>query len=324
VSSKKAPSSEPAPPPAAAPTSAVAPPASRWEQAQLSLLVFASVVSLAFYAGLPGRLPTDADYDKVAETIRSGFAAGDAVANAPEWAEKARQKVHGLRFIEPPDLLHADLSDVHRLWLIGLPDAPRSDATKVADQLGTQLTRDGEMQRFGELTLQRYVNPAFREPLYSFTQELGRAEVSIQLGPQHIDCSRNVDEFRCQRGGTVAREVREIDFAPYECVGANAVGRAELVVEYPSAVLGKELDVLAGVTGEMGWKHTPEYTAVKLTIDVDGQRLGVIDIPPGTVPPQKLTIDTSSLPSDAPHRVRFAVTSDNPKEREFCFDARSY
>jgi hypothetical protein len=139
-----------------------------------------------------------------------------------------------------------------------------------------------------------------------------------------MECSRNVDEHRCQRGGTVAREVREIDFAPHECVGANAVGRAELVVEYPQATLGKELDVLAGITGEMGWKHSPEYTAVKLTVDVDGSRLGTLDIPAGTVPPQTIKVDTSSLSSSEPHRVRFAITSDNPKEREFCFDARAY
>jgi hypothetical protein len=122
----------------------------------------------------------------------------------------------------------------------------------------------------------------------------------------------------------VAPEVREIDFAPYECVGANAVGRPELVVEWPDAPLGKELDVLAGVTGEMGWKHTPEYTPVRLTVDIDGTRAGEILIPPGTVPPQKLSIDTTNRDQHQPHRVRFAVTSDNPKEREFCFDARAY
>ena len=286
--------------------------------------MLAALGSLAFYATLPGRVPSDADYDHVAEAIRAAFAAGDAVAQAPEWAEKAREKVHGLRFIEPPDLTRTDLSDVRRLWLIELPDVPRSDAARVAERLATQLTRDGEPQRFGELTLQRFVNPAFREPLYAFTHELSRAEVSIQAGGQNVACARSGEEHRCPRGGAVARETREIDFAPHECVGANAVGRPELVIEYPEAILGKELRVLAGVTGEMGWKHTPEYTAVKLTVDIDGTQMGVIDIPPGTVPPQTLTVDTSSLPADQLHRVRFAVTSDNPKEREFCFDARSY
>ncbi len=286
--------------------------------------MLASIFSLWFYAHLPAAMPTDAEYQDAAKAVRAEFVEGDAVAVAPEWADKFRMVLHGYPFVAVPDLLHTDLSQVKRLWLLELPSLPRSNAEQTARALSGLLQPDGEPKRFGKLVLQRYTNANFLEPKFDFTRDLGRANVSIQFNGQRMDCPRDGEEHHCPRGPTISREWREIDFAPYRCIGANALGRPELVVEYPDALLGQRLEVLAGVTGEMGWKHSAEYTPVKLTVDVDGKRLGELVITPGTVPPQRMHVDTSSLDLQAMHDVRFAVTSDNPKEREFCFDARAY
>jgi hypothetical protein len=78
------------------------------------------------------------------------------------------------------------------------------------------------------------------------------------------------------------------------------------------------------VTGEMGWRHGPEYTPVTVAVSIDGQDSGRIEIPVGTVPLQKIELDTRTLDKTAPHEVRFSVVSASPKDREVCFDARAY
>jgi hypothetical protein len=174
------------------------------------------------------------------------------------------------------------------------------------------------------VVLKRYLNPGFHEPRFDFVRELGRAQVWIDLPGQRIDCPSDGTSHRCGRGPTVAREIREVEFAPHTCIGANPVGRGiPLVVDYPEAPLGKTLDVHAAVTGEMGWRHGEGRTPVTLDVAIDGQPQGQVEIAVGTVPLQSLTLDTSKFDPAQPHEVRFSVRTDNPKDREFCFDAVS-
>lgn len=296
--------------------------ATRWAWVELGLVVLAAVASLVFYATLPGRLPSDDDYAGVVQAIRAEVAVGDAVAVAPAWAERARSLLPGVDFIA--DLPTAELARVKRLWLVGLPSVPRSDASQVAQELARRLTVDGPARRFGKLTLQRFTNPSFHEPRFDFTRDVGRAQVYLEARGQRIPCPRDGQHHTCPRATTVQAEWREIDFAPYRCIGANPVGgNIPLDVDYPDALLGDSLTVSAAVTGEMGWRHGPGLTPVDLSVEIDGRLAGSIHIPVGTVPLQKLTIDTRALDHAQTHRVRFAVVTTNPQDREFCFDAQA-
>jgi hypothetical protein len=291
---------------------------------ELAAVGAAAIASLLFSFTLPGRLPSDDDYASVVTAIRAELAVGDAVTVAPAWAERARSLLPGVDFVSAPELHTADLTRVKRLWLIGLPAVPRSDAAQVAQDLAIRLTADAPARPFGKLTLQRFSNPAFHEPRFDFTRDIGRAQVYFETRGQRLSCTRDGEHHACPRGPTVQAEWREIDFAPYRCVGANPVGgNIPLVIEYPDALLGKSLQVMAAVTGEMGWRHGPGLTPVDLQIEIDGQPAGSVHIAVGTVPPQRISIDTQKLDPAQPHRVRFAVSTMNPQDREFCFDAQA-
>ncbi|MBS2028316.1 MAG: hypothetical protein JST54_10460 [Deltaproteobacteria bacterium] len=291
---------------------------------ELGLVVLAALGSLAYDLTLPGRLPHVRDQQAAADAILANVATGDAVAVLPTWAERVRGMVPGVPFISAPDLATADLSRVKRLWLVELPSLPRGEVPNREREATARLKEDGAVQSFGNVLLKRYVNPDFHEPLFDFTRDLGRAHVWIDLQGRQMDCTLDGTTHRCGRAGNVAHEVREIDFAPYDCVGANPVGHNyPLIVDYPEATLGSKLHVMAAVTGEMGWRHGEGRTPVDFTVDIDGQRMGEIHIPVGTVPPQRSEIDTSKLDPKIPHDVRFSVVTENPKDREFCFDASS-
>jgi len=291
---------------------------------ELAFVMAAALWGLWFHATLPGRVPTDADYRALAQAVRPSYAVGDFAAVLPEWAERARMFLPGVPFVAVPDLAHADLSRVRRLWVIEQPDLPRSDVARARAALAAALRADGPPRKFGPLVLERFTNPGFHEPRFDFTRDVARARVWLQLPGRRIDCPRDGQHFQCGRGLTVGHEVREIQFTPYDCVGANPVGRdIPLVVDYPGALLGKTLRILAGVTGEMGWRHGEGQTPVTLSVSIDGQPQGTLTIPVGTVPPQHLSVDTSAFDPSRPHDVQFAVRTQNNKDREFCFDAQS-
>ena len=291
---------------------------------ELALVVAVALGALLFHATLPGRMPSDADYQAAAAAVRAELQSGDAVAVLPEWAEKARMFLPGVPFVSAPVLADADLSRVKRLWIVELPSLPRAEVAR-SERAGTaQMSADGPPRRFGNVVLKRFVNRAFHEPRFDFTRELGRANVWLDVPGRRIDCARDGERHDCGRGLSVAHEIREVQFAPHDCVGANPVGRdIPLVVDYPDALLANHLTVMAAVTGEMGWRHGEGQTPVDLTVEIDGQRAGALTIPVGTVPPQHLELDTARFDPKVPHDVRFAVATSNPKDREFCFDAAS-
>ena len=291
---------------------------------ELALVVIAALGSIVYDVTLPGRMPRERDQQAAADVIRAQVVSGDAVAVLPEWAERVRGMLPGVPFISAPDLATADLSRVKRLWLVELPSLPRGDVPNREREATAHLKEDGAVQTFGKVLLKRYVNPDFKEPLFDFTRDIGRAQVWIDAQGRRMDCTLDGTTHRCGRAGTVAHEIREIEFTPYDCVGANPVGRNfPLVVDYPDAILGTKLHVMAAVTGEMGWRHGEGRTPVDFNLEIDGQQMGAIHIPVGTVPPQRSEIDTSKLDPKVPHDVRFSVLTENPKDREFCFDASS-
>lgn len=291
---------------------------------ELGLVALAALFSIWFYATKPSRLPRQAEYEQAVKAIREGLQTGDAVAVLPAWADRVRGMLPGVPFLAVPDLAKADLSRVRRLWLLELPSLPRAEVANREREATATLKADGEAQKFGRVELKRFTNPGFHEPRFDFTEEVGRAQVYLDIPGRRIDCALDGTLHRCGRGPTVGHEWREIDFAPQRCVGANPVGRGiPLVVEYPDALLSGKLDVLAAVTGEMAWRHTPGLTPVDLAVAIDGQPVAQLTVPVGTVPPQKLAIDTSRFDPAQPHDVRFAVTTSNPQDREFCFDAQA-
>lgn len=300
-----------------------APAASRRAAVELGLLVAASLGCLLFWLTLPGRMPQPQDWESLRSQLTPRFVEGDAVAVAPGWADRVRLALPGLRIVGEPDVRGADLRDVRRLWLVGLPSVPRSDVAAVTQWLSSKLTVGGPAEQFGQLTLQRFDNPTFQLPLFLASNELGRAQAAVQQGANGQPCTAEGMRHRCPGGRTLQAEWREIGFRSQRCISADPLGGAtKTVVLFRDVLLGRELDVWGAVTGEMGWRHDADLTPVRLEVAVDGQLAGVVEVRPGTVPAQHLKVDATRY-GPGEHALAFAISSANPRDREFCFDARA-
>ena len=121
---------------------------------------------ILFYACLPRRLPSAADWSAAAAHLAREGRAGDAVVLDPWWAERARQVLPGwLAIVALPRVREDDLGSARRAWLLALPRAPgrRSD---VPGDLAARAVAIDPPRSFGriELTLHHLRAPIVPPP----------------------------------------------------------------------------------------------------------------------------------------------------------------
>jgi hypothetical protein len=295
------------------------PPGPRHAAAVLAAGVVAlGAYGLAFYATLRGRLPTDLDWRSVAVLLARDARAGDAVAIAPPWAERARQVLPpDVPLLAFPSFAGEDLLGVRRVWLVGLPDAP-GYRSRVEDELTRRASGLSGPQHLGALELTRYDLSAPRLPLAYLPDRLSGAAVSVGDRTCQPD-ARGV--FRCPAPPyvVVAREVREIAFLPRPCIFAHPSpdARAPLSITFPAVTMG---NVLRGHTGIVGEAAYDGETPVRLSVTIDGQPAGEASEPPASPGWHEFQLDTSRHAGRV-RAVTFTVTAADVTRRHFCFDA---
>ncbi|HEY3451856.1 MAG TPA: hypothetical protein VGK67_36195 [Myxococcales bacterium] len=289
--------------------------------------VAAALLSIVFYLRLPSSLPSEADYLDAAREIGSAAKEGDAVLLDPHWAERARLFVKHLPVLN----LHRhpvreDLRGYARLFVLSLPDLPRSDQAGTFAMLESfKFKKAGEPKRFGKLTVTQFDNTRLERPSFDFVSEAPRAKVYFRRGDGSEElCPEHGGHHPCPRAGwiDVREEIKEIDSKPLRCLWAHPSHNDPLVIEYPEAPLGKALDVVGGIVGQIVYR-VEKYGTVKLAVKIDGKLMAEIDFPPGKPGEKRRSIDTSAL-AGTPHRVQFEVSADNPDMRHFCFAAGAY
>ncbi|MBI5549535.1 MAG: hypothetical protein HY901_37085 [Deltaproteobacteria bacterium] len=297
---------------------------------RLEAVVFVALalLALAYYLRLPSSLPSEVDYRAVAADLTARAGPGDAVFLDPHWAERARlfvpSPVPVLNLARRPT--REDLRGYGRLFVLSLPDLPRSDMAKTHRFLESiQFRRAGETVRHGELALTLFENARVERPSFDFTGQVAQAKVYIRRpdGSQDL-CPERGGRHPCPRAGwiNVGEEIKEIDSKPLRCLWAHPAGNEPLVVEYADVPLGRTLDVVGGIVGQIVYRRE-RYGTTTLRVKIDGELAAELEFPPGEPGERRRSIDTSAK-AGAPRRVHFEVSAPNPDMRHFCFDAGVY
>jgi hypothetical protein len=263
-------------------------------------LAAVAIWCIAFYATLPARLPSDADYRRAVARVR----AGDEVVVHPAWADRVRQFVRGAPVHTAPELAQGD-----RVWLIALDRAPG------AGPLPAMPGRVAEGPfRDGALWSALYERPAEERPLYNFRARI--AEARVRVGS--VDCPWKGGRYECgpRDWEHVGAEVREVDRLPRACVWAHPSERGPVRIAFPRARLGTRIEGGGGIA-TTGAFAVSEHAPVVLSVRAGGLVVGAFAF-----------AGSGWTPFSAPTRpgeseVVFEVAASESGWRHFCFAAQS-
>lgn len=288
----------------------------RWPLLEGALIVLVSAWALGFQATLPGRLPTEADYQAVAQVLAQEARPGDVVQLFPWWTERAR-----LYLPEGTPVVgylggDGDPLELHpRIWVLGQPDLPRSDAQDFLSRFGPGRTSLGPARRFGHLTLELFTNGRHRAPRWDARTALPQARVAVEGPAGAAACPQEGGAFRC-RHVAVGVEWHELKFQPRRCLRFNPPGGpARLVAEFTGLPAAPSLLLAGGYI----WEHAPrvgDVTGTQVVVEVNGAPVGTLSLPPGTDGLQRLELP--GVPEGA--TVRLSSQADNPTARELCLE----
>jgi hypothetical protein len=287
--------------------------------AVLAAVLFAFV----YWLRLPGRLPSEEDYLALQHELVASAHPGDAVALLPFWADRGKLFVHGLPVIALPDLdREGDAERYARLWVLAQPDLPRSDAAGLLERLDARLVRQGPAKRFGPLSLSLYEPREGRGGSYDFLAHLSDAQVELG-GDEPEACEASQGGFRCPRGpwNYVAPEWHEFDFLARRCLWAHPVGPQPLEVHYSQVPLRHGLRGGFGLIGQAA--EVRQAAPVELAVDVDGSQAATLELSPGDPGWHAFELDLADL-TPGSHDIAFRVSTPNPSQRHFCFDADAF
>jgi hypothetical protein len=132
-------------------------------------------------------------------------------------------------------------------------------------------------------------------------------------------CSWQTDRFTCGGGGSVHRELVEVDNRIRRALLAPPVGGSVLAVEFPAVTLGRTLVVAAGLHDT--WQRKVATGTVDLEVFVDGARRGrlILSTRSGW---STLAIDTATH-DGRPASVRFELSSATPEHLMSAFAAEA-
>jgi len=257
----------------------------------------------------PHRAPRSEDWAALAVEVRAGFRPGDLIVAAPAWADPVLRQYLG-DVITIPMATRMDDARYARVWEVGQHGAHAPEAR------GT-ITR---VQRFGALTL-RLVERKPAQITYDFLEHWADARVS-RWDPDAgkvAACPWQADRFVCAAGGTVHRELVEVDTRLRTALLAPPVARALLVIEWPAVPLGRELVFRAGLHDV--WARKLGRGTVQVDVWMDGQWVtgGIIGNRSGWAP---IRIDTSARDGGR-STVRVQISARDPHLRYLAFAAEA-
>ncbi|AKQ64382.1 hypothetical protein A176_001294 [Myxococcus hansupus] len=277
-----------------------------------------------FHLRLPGRLPSEADYQAAAQRLQAEGQPGDAVLLFPWWAERARI------FVPPAMPVYGylgsdtdDLSAHPRVWVLGQPELPRSDEAGFLKAFLPGRRAVGEASRHGTLTLTPYENGLHRPRRFTATDAYAKARVYLeQPDGTRRDCPFDGKVHRCPGPAHlyVAPEWHEIRYEPRRCLWMHAPGgKQRLVAELDGVPGGLGLRLEGGIIFEHAFPKDARLSTTHLGVEdvTAGTGLLSLAIPPGMEGVQKAE---ARLPEGGPRTVKIWVQADNADRRQVCLD----
>ena len=256
----------------------------------------------------PMRAPSDKDWFSAAAKVRAGFRAGDLIVAAPAWADP---------------LMRLQLGDLVPLSVAGRMDSARFGRVWEISQRGARASdTDGahvaSASRHGALSVKLWERaPAVVS--FDFLTEWQKASLSVATAGGEQPCWAADNRFQCGDGTSLGPELLEIDTAPRNGLAVEPHERVTTILEYPSAMLGRELAVAAGLHNV--WQRKSGDGIVRLRVLVDGRELGTVAAGSMT----GWTVRRFATPELAGHeaKVRFEITVDKSHGRHFGFAAEA-
>lgn len=289
----------------------------------LGVFILVALWCLLFYARLPGRLPTEADYRAIAARLKAEARPGDAVLLFPWWTERARLYV-------PPELSvygyfgsdRDDLKAHPRIWVLGQPRLPRSNEDDFLQSFLPGRTLVGSSVQEGNLTLTLYTNGRYRPHHFVASEAYAHARVYLESpNGTRRPCPFDGKAHRCPGAPHlyVAPEWHEILYKPRRCLWMHPPGGPErLVAEFDGVPGGTGLRIEGGIIFEHFF-GAPHRSNIHMGVDDahTGERLLDVVVPQGVPGLQKAE---RTLPPGEPRTVKLWSQADNPEARQLCLD----
>jgi len=257
----------------------------------------------------PARAPTQAAWKAAAAEVRLGLQPGDLIVAAPAWADPQVRMVLG-DVISIPMATRMDAARYGRVWEVGVHGAH-------ADEARGATTRE---KHFGALTVRLVERPA-AVVTYDFLEHWNEARVWRwdPAARASTPCPWQGERFACPSGGTVHRELVEVDTRIRRALLAPPVPGAILAVEFPAVPLGRELVLAAGLHDVWARKYATGTVNVEVWIDGQPARSTTIGNRSGW---SQLTVDTSASAGQT-RAVRVQIASAQPHLRHLAFAAEA-
>ncbi|HEX2659609.1 MAG TPA: hypothetical protein VHU40_15100 [Polyangia bacterium] len=257
----------------------------------------------------PARAPTAADWQAAAVEVHAGLKPGDLIVAAPPWADPQVRLVLG-DVISIPMAARMDDARYGRVWEVAVHGAH-------ADEARGTTTRE---KRFGAVSVRLVERPA-AVVTYDFLEHWNEARVWRwdPAARTSTPCPWQGERFACPGGGTVHRELVEVDTRIRRALLAPPVTGAILALEFPAVPLGRELVLAAGLHDVWARKYATGTVDVQLWIDGQPVRDASIGNRSGWAP---ITVDTSALAGQT-RAVRVQIASAQPNLRHLAFAAEA-
>ena len=258
----------------------------------------------------PRCAPSPADWEGAAAEVRAGFRPGDLIVAAPAWADPLL-RMHLGDLITIPMAARMDDARYGRVWEIGQRGARAPEAR------GATIAR----HRFGALTLRLVQRPP-AAVTYDFLAHWKEARVTRWEPAQRVSVScalQGGDRFACPGGGSVRRELVEVDTRIREALLAPPPAGAILAIEFPEVTLGRELIVTAGLHDVWARKYGRGTVNVEVWVAGRPAASATIGNRSGWHP---IHVDTSTRDGQT-GSVRVQISSPDPSLRNLAFAAEA-
>ena len=257
----------------------------------------------------PSRAPTAANWKAAAAEVRAGMQPGDLIVAAPAWADPQVRLYLG-DVIPIPMATRMDDARYGRVWEVGVHGAH-------ADESRGTPTRE---RRFGALTVRLLERPA-AVVTYDFLEHWNEARVWRwePAARSSTPCPWQGDRFACPSGGTVHRELVEVDTRIRRALLAPPVAGAILAVEWAAVPLGRELVLAVGLHDVWARKYATGTVNVEVWIDGQPARNTTVGNRSGWA---ELTVDTAASAGQT-RAVRVQIASAHPNLRHLAFAAEA-
>jgi hypothetical protein len=287
------------------------------------VFVLVALLCLLFYARLPGRFPSEADYRAVSERLKAERRPGDVVLLFPWWTERARLYL-------PPEVpvvgyFGSDRDNLiahPRIWVLGQPQLPETDEEGFSKAFLPGRTAVGGPFQAGNLTLTLYTNGRHRPHRFVASEAYARARVYVESPDgTRRPCPFDGRAHRCLGPSHlfVAPEWHELYYEPRRCLWMHPPGGPDrLVAEFDGVPSGMGLRLEGGITFENAFNR-PHLSNISMGVDdaKSGERLLDVVVPQGVPGVQKAE---RLLPPGEPRTVKIWSQATNPELRHLCLD----